>query len=91
MDVDETDQVNRIIGPPVHRIELSGQRDPGSLDARAESLLADYDEWLADRCELADRESDGGPSPRASEWQANDDTAETLLQSFADLLREATR
>jgi len=49
------------------------------------SLLADYDEWTADRTELSEAESNG-TEPSSSDWQGSDDTGIDLAHRFASLL-----
>lgn len=54
-----------------------------------ETLLRIYDEWLAERQDMSER--DGGPdSPRASEWERSDDFAFNLLADFANKARGNT-
>ena len=55
-----------------------------SNDTR-KSILADYDEWTADRTELSEAES-SGTEPSSSDWEGSDDTGINLAHRFASLL-----
>lgn len=56
-----------------------------------ETLLAEYNEWLAERADLAERDGSTDNPPSSGDWQGSDDAGLRLLHAFAALAARKSR